>query len=625
MRSRNAEGVCMLAQSVYDNVFSQEAPPVHILLRDYARGVVERAAQLGADLKTDMENVRPPYRSAWPSIHSEEAVQELIKKIDPTGGDDDLRDAGWQAIESSVLHWDFARYIIGTNSSDSSRDWLSIGIDQERWRPVRERRKELLAEFSQEEHAALDAYESFGSQLIEVFRSAAQSTESTDDPLLDVSSVYDKRDEAHRHFLAALSDEHRSAWELLDEERPGFSLKVMQRYVLSRVLDLGWTTDRFGSFDGYLRARGDYTRSERKAERIGKKYQWIAYHEVLAYISDHFQFCQDWGGHKYVGPWQIGRRDIDPSVAFDLPSGREKEKSTGTWSAWWAPTTYDDWNPDLPTRKWIMDSSDLPKMGAEVVVRDPASPNVSWICCYSFQLFQEPHPADQDRYDVERREVWFRTMACLVPKGMSDRFMGWVMSGGFRESNWQLSVPQLNGSGVFLGEHCWSPASDQQAEEQDEEPLEWRFPPESDPCPAQLPVATHSMSGNSYDCSVGLDAVEVCLPGRAIAEGCQLKWNGVGVDYVDTDSELAAFDPSLHEPGPGALLIRSDILEKYLSDHDLELCWAIIGEKQTIGSVGQPYGWVEVQGAFSYRDGTLDGGTRAEYKPPSHGMSASME
>ena len=625
MRSRAVEGVASLAWSIYGHVFSQESPPAHILLRDYARGVVERAAHLGADLKVDMKKVRPPYRSSWPSIPSEAAVKELIQKMEPVGCEGVFRDAGWQAIESSVLHWDFARYIIGTNSSNNSRDWLSIGIDQERWRPVRERREELLAEFSEEEHTALDAYESFGLKLIKVLRSGVRSTESADDRQLDVSSVDDQRDEVYRHFLAALSDEHRSAWQLLDEERPGFTLKEMQRYVLSRVLNLGWTTDRFGSFDGYLRTRGNYTRSERKAERIGKKYQWIAYHELLAYISDHFQFCQDWGGHNYDGPWQIGLRDIDPSVVFDLPSGREKEVSTGTGRAWWVPTTYDDWNPDLPTCKWIMDRSDLPEMGAALVVRDPASPNVSWICCYSFQLFQEPHPADQDIYDVERREIWFLRMACLVPKGMSDRFMDWVMSGEFRQSNWQLSVPQLNGSEVFLGEHCWSPASEQQAEEQDGEPLEWRFPPESEPCPAQLPVATHSTSGNGYDCSVGLYAVEVCLPSRAIAEACRLTWNGVGVDYVNTDSELAAFDPSVHEPGPGALLIRSDILEKYLSDHDLELSWAIIGEKRTIGSVGQPYGWIEVQGAFSYRDGMPDGRTSGEYKQPSHDMSTLTE
>ena len=625
MRSRNAEGVRVLALSVYDHVFSQGDPPVHILLRDYARGVVERAAQLAVDLKIDMERVRPPYRSIWPSIPCEEAVQGLIKKLDPTGGDGKNRDAGWKAIESSVLHWDFARYIIGTNSSNSSRDWLSIGIEEERWRPAREWREDLLSEFSKEEHAALHVYESFRLKLIDVIRSATLPTESTGDLKLEISSDNYQQDEAYRRFLAALSTEHQSAWQLLEEERPGFSLKTIQRYVLSRVLDLGWTADRFSSFDGDLRTRGNYTRSERKAERIGKKYQWIAYHEVLAYISDHFQFCQDWGDHNYDGPWQIGLRDIDPSVVLGMPSGREKKEATGTGDAWWAPTTYDDWNPDLPTRKWIMDNSDFPEISTELVVRDPASPNVSWICCYSFQIFQEPHPGNQDIHGFERREVWFLRMACLVPKGMSDRFMDWVMAGEFRQSNWQLSVPQLNGSEVFLGEHCWSPASEQQAEEQDGEPLEWRFPPESEPCPAQLPVVTHSTSGNGYDCSVGVNAVEVCLPSRAIAEACRLTWNGIGADYVDTNTQLAAFDPSAHEMGPGALLIRADILEKYLSDHDLELCWAIMGEKQTIGSVGQPYGWIEVRGAYAYRDGTPDGRTNAEYRQPSPDMSALTE
>ena len=625
MRSRDSVGIGQLAQMAYDNVFASGTPPPHLLLRDYARGVVERAVYLGADLKVDMDKVRPPYRSDWPSIPNEESVQELIREMDGTDRDGDIASAGWRAIRSSVLGWDFARYIIGTNSSDRCRHWLSIDIDQDTWRPVRERREELLAQFSSEEQAALDAYESFGPQVITILRSAARSSMSIDDELSNVPSVFGHRDEAYRDFLAALSDEHRIAWKLLYEERPGFSLKEVQRYVLNRVVGLGWTADRFGPFDGHLHTAGNYGRTEHKSERIGKKYQWIAYHEILSYLADHFQFCQEWGdGGRYQGPWQIGRRDIDPSAAFTLPFGLEGE-SAGTESNWWAPTTFDHWNLDIPTHNWIMDNGDLPEMGVGLVVCNPVLPNVSWICCYSFQLFQEPHPPDQDQYNFERREVWFRRMACLVPKGMSDRFIDWVMSGEFSESNWQLSVPQLNASGVFLGEHGWSPASDQQAEERSGEPIEWRFPPSSDPYPAQLPVTTHSTSGNGYDCSVGVDAKQVCLPGRAIAEGCHMTWNGVGGDFVDRNSEVVAFDPSVHELGPGALLIRSDILEKYLSDHDLELCWAITGGKQAIGTFGQPYGWLQLQGAFAYRDGTLDGRTNAEYKQPSPNMPVSTD
>ena len=615
MRSRDDEGITRLAQSVYDHVFAQETPPVHILLRDYARGAIERAVHLNLGLSIDMEKVRPPYRSDWPSIPSEEAIQELIERMGHSCSEGSARDSGWEAIRRSVLHWDFATYIIGTNSTDISRDWLALGIDEGKWRPAQERREELLSDFSSEERVALDAYESMRPKLIEILQSELWPTAQAENPLEDRLPIRDQLDEVFQQFLATLTDEHRSAWESLDEGRPGFSLKVIQRYVLSRVLDLGWTMDRFGSFDDLLDTIGNYNRRERKAERIGKKYQWIAYHEVLAYISDHFQFCQEWGSRQYEGPWQIGLRDIDPSVAFDLPFRRERG-SLGTGSAWWAPSTLDDWNSDSPTQDWIKDRSGLSEISEGLVVRDPASPNVSWICCYSFQLFQEPHPADQFRHDVERREVWFRRMACLVPKGMSGRFIDWVMSDGFRESNLQLSIPQLAGSDVFLGEHGWSSASDQQVEAQDAWPLEWRFPPESDPCPVQLLVATHSLSGNGYDCSAEFDAVEVCLSDRKLAEASQLTWNSKGVDYVDSDLEVAAFDPSAHQPGPGALLIRSDILEQYLSDNDLELCWAITGEKQTIGSVNHPHGWLELRGAFKYRDGTPDGRTTAEYKQP---------
>jgi hypothetical protein len=43
MRSHDPEKIGMLAKCVYDHVFAGSSPPAHILLRDYARGVVERA------------------------------------------------------------------------------------------------------------------------------------------------------------------------------------------------------------------------------------------------------------------------------------------------------------------------------------------------------------------------------------------------------------------------------------------------------------------------------------------------------------------------------------------------------------------------------------------------------
>ena len=68
-----------------------------------------------------------------------------------------------------------------------------------------------------------------------------------------------------------------------------------------------------------------------------------------------------------------------------------------------------------------------------------------------------------------------------------------------------------------------------------------------------------------------------------------------------------AFDPSAHEPGPNALLLRLDLLETYLSENDLELCWAVTGEKQSMGTTGQPYGWLQFHGAYVLRGGKPEG------------------
>jgi len=60
------EGLEELALWVHGEVFEDGRPPAHILLRDYARGIIELAARCGLDLEIDMERVRPPYRSEWP-------------------------------------------------------------------------------------------------------------------------------------------------------------------------------------------------------------------------------------------------------------------------------------------------------------------------------------------------------------------------------------------------------------------------------------------------------------------------------------------------------------------------------------------------------------------------------
>ncbi len=615
LRSRDVIGVSELAQLVYDNVFASGTPPAHLLLRDYARGVIERAVYLSAEMDADLELVRPPYRSEWPSIPSEDDVQALISAMGTEVSDNHQYRRAWFDIEISVQDGDFARYIIGT---ESPSEWLSLILNEEPWRSAEERKEDLVSRLNPDERAALEEYEVAKFSIAPAILFAHIVDDQDNDQASSNGLPGARENElanASARLMSVLSDEHRTEWEAIDEREwpPGLDPRIAQRYILNRVIGLGWTADRFGEFDALANFNFSYGRSANKPERIGKKYQWIAYYEILALIADRYQHHRGWE-RDYAGPWQIGCRDIDPS---DVQMARPDQQAwhEGTGRTWWAPLEYGDWRLELPIGEWVTDDSDIPAIEEGLVVSRTSEAGVSWVNAFTFQLRSEPHPAGIDKYDVERRELWFRTIAFMVPAGKGDDFIEWVLSGAYWEEHWQFSVPGVGGSyGFFLGEHGCSPASLQQAKEVEDDVKEWEHPHGSASAVARMIAVTHLTETGGYDCSID-SSREVYLPSQSIIDGCHLYWTGIGADYADEYGAIAAFDPAVHENGPNALLLRTDLLERYLSENNLELCWAVTSEKQTTGTVGQPHGWLRLQGAYVYRDGRPIGKLIAELQP----------
>ena len=618
MRSNDVAGIDQVAQSVYRHGFADGIPTAHLLLRDYARGVIERAAYLGAATDFDLGLIRPPYQSKFPEIPDEQSTQDLILGMERSADDADR--SGWGKISSSVQHWDFARYILGTNSTDVSGHWLSVGIAQKPWLTADERQEEIIPRFNGIERMAWEEY-------LEALQSAphpkidfsawdddpdsAHEDGDTPDPSVVSYVQIVKRmdsievDDAYCRFVAALSEEHWNEWAQQHEPRPGFDLQSIQRYILQRVVSLGWSERRFGDFDNLLQYARTDLRGTRKPERMGKKYQWIAYHEILACMADNYQYHEQWASdHHYQGPWQIGRRDIDPSTIVASPS-RGVQSSETRRPTWWAPMDYDNWQVELPISSWTADDSDVPALNQGLLVTDPGDPNIQWVNAYCFQIRSDPTPPDVREYDVERKEIWTRAMAFMVSRGKADDFVEWVLSGEYTREHWVGSVPTLGEDySAFLGEYPWAPAFKESGNSGAINEHEWCYPPGSDPTTAYKLAANCSTVGSQYDCSIDEDAISTLnLPSHLVVLGCQLTWTGIGADFLDPSSTIAAFDPSTHEPGPDALLLRLDLLERYLSEYDLELCWAVTGEKQSTGTFGQPYGWLQFQGAYVLRDG----------------------
>ncbi|WP_202963014.1 hypothetical protein, partial [Aeromonas lacus] len=112
LRTDNIQELKYLAETVYQKIFGSKYVYPHILLRDYAREIIEFSTHLGVELNgVELFKTNPPYNSCWPDeIPSKEELESLYDK--------ELYRELWSSIMGGG---DFSRYTIGTNYNHS--DW----------------------------------------------------------------------------------------------------------------------------------------------------------------------------------------------------------------------------------------------------------------------------------------------------------------------------------------------------------------------------------------------------------------------------------------------------------------------------------------------------------------------
>ncbi len=113
MRSQDRSGVGALAERVYASVFRDGHPPANILLRDYARGVVERALYLESPILVDPTRARPPYQSVPPAFPSADDVAHLLPSSDHNPHRREAEDWARSHIGHSVLEGALASIVSG--------------------------------------------------------------------------------------------------------------------------------------------------------------------------------------------------------------------------------------------------------------------------------------------------------------------------------------------------------------------------------------------------------------------------------------------------------------------------------------------------------------------------------
>lgn len=587
-----------LAASIWENIFASGKPPVHILIRDHARGVIELAAHYRVlPDYVDLSKVRPPYLSDWPLEEVSAETVEDYKQDYPGGSYTD------SIVSSTVNDGDFARYIIDWFVGN----WTPFGIEwagNDRTSLFNSWQKRLTVHnprAAKQLCKVLDAAEALRSlqkdqplrfNLIFVER----GTRKVPNP--PKSSADSEGEKLERKVTAAekklrntMSEDDWKDYQLFGQSHvyadtytrishpwpPRLDTWAMRRWVCKRAHDLGWTSERFAALERNLSSSN---RMEHRIERIGKKYQWIALHELTARLADHLTYRESFQDTLQVfdGPWEARGRDIDPSLLVERSNGDGWKSWDPTW---WMPIAVRMKTVPPATRLAWLDSNDgFVNDEALIRVKDPST-NRRWLVLSEHAAWSQ-RGVSRGNKELER-QTWFSLNSFLVRSADVDAVLQ-CLSGRNLNSR---DLPELEIAWRgYLGEYPWHPVY---ADVDHWVPADRRL---GLPVAAQPTVYKYSAERGGYDFSLA-DTLSFYIPAPGLMHGLDLGLsNGKELTYADRGNNLCFFDPSTREPGPSAALIDEAAFLVFLKREDLVPIWVISGEKSVHGgaSHGRGYG-----------------------------------
>jgi hypothetical protein len=199
-----------------------------------------------------------------------------------------------------------------------------------------------------------------------------------------------------------------------------FDLALAARFVAWNCLTLGWTAGRFEDFDN-----GSYTRQHGRSdgdvrtERIGKKYQWIGWHTLLAFLADNYAMRPDRNKEprSYNTPDQVDVQLHDPARWLQIVTTAPRNDTNNNF---WRTPNLPPWPlPSLDNvKKWIASAScDLPP--SDVIICSPELPedwgSGTWLKVASEHIWESRFAPGQwaKRKDF-LADIWWQITPLLI-------------------------------------------------------------------------------------------------------------------------------------------------------------------------------------------------------------------
>jgi hypothetical protein len=520
-RTQQKNALKNLSLHVYEIVFSNDNEVyLHILLRDYARGVIECAFSQGLiDDQINMDKVRPPYKS-------------LFIKEYPTNEEIDSR------YRFNYEAKDFKDYYWAQNN--------------------------ILDSMTTEYGRGTGGYGDFGRY---VFQRALENWDADVDGLSNLAVMW-----------------------------------IFDKY--------GYDVEKHGKFD---REIGSGRSRATENERIGKKYQWLAFHEILAMISDHCSKFAEWdyknhSTEPYEGAWDPNVRDIDPTIVIKTTGEYDEDAALNYW---WIKENYSRWAG--ANKEWTKQNNDLPSL--EKLISFPDDSDVEWIALESHIEWTEPKPFGVKKYDLPHKILWFQIRSYLVKRVDYKRVKLWMSRQSFMGRWMPESHERFE---VFNREYYWSPAY-KYFQKEYYDGGRWRslMSRKHDKSLAQVIVTCENYfweEGFDQSKEKPLSFLKPCLD---VYEKMGMSCSDKEGEFVNAKGEVICFDPSVYHDCKPSLLVRKQDFLDYLKENELCVVWTVLGEKIVTGdwhSSKKDYpGRQEINGLFYLNaDNIVTGNTRSD-------------
>lgn len=393
----------------------------------------------------------------------------------------------------------------------------------------------------------------------------------------------------------------------------------MYKQAMSFIInDLGYTNelDKCNNYWGYDRSE------TKKVERIGKKYQWIAMHNILARVSDQCDIDTDYSETStFEGPWEPFVRDFDPTLNFKLTKSDEipifNEISELKKATRDEHLKVDVSNIDSVSEWLDSDGIFFAEMPKSLILSDSngtqwirlsnyicsgreqlkAERLLTWSWLYAYfvteEQFEQFQVAATDRvdfssskgigldpqsYSVFNREYPWSPSCDLLNKSSS------VESGVVLKMPEEKEVEQEVLNAEFLEQYLKSLDADSNQVFSDQELNQHLFKKEIVRKPilkqigeiihASMNLVWESEYDASKDCTLSMN-----VPCPMLIEQLNLHQEDIDGLYYDSSKRIAAFDLKISQEESG-VVIRKSLLDDFLQKNNLKLIWFVRASKE---------------------------------------------